>query len=90
MTEVGGTYSIKYKTTMTIIIVVVIVPHRRPGPSSSVCIACVHFWVLAIICGLWWVVVVGCGSFFGGSGHFCVLAVICVCFGGFVIVSGQS
>jgi len=34
--------------------------------------------------------VVGCGSFFGGGGHFCVLAVIHVHFGGFVVVSGQS
>jgi len=33
---------------------------------------------------------VGHGSFFGGGGHFCVLAVIRVHFGGFVIVSGWS
>jgi len=33
---------------------------------------------------------VGCGSFFGGGSCFCVLAIICVHFGGFVIVSGQS
>ena len=31
---------------------------------------------------------VGCGLFFGGGGHFCVLAVVRVHFGGFVIVSG--
>ena len=33
---------------------------------------------------------VGRGSFFGGGGHFCVLAIVHVHFGGFVIVSGQS
>jgi len=33
---------------------------------------------------------VGCGSFFGGGGHFCVLAIVHVCFGGFVVISGQS
>ena len=43
-----------------------LVPHRRPGPSSSVCVTCVRSWVLAIVCGLWWVVVVGHGSFFWG------------------------
>ena len=91
-----GTYSMKYKTMMTTIIVVVpcpssssLVPHRRPGPSSSVCITCVHLWALAVVCGLWWVVVVGRGSFFGGGGRFCVLAVIRVRFGGFVIISGR-
>jgi len=89
MTEVGGTYSIKYKTTTTMIIVVIVVPHHHPGPSSSVCIACVHLWALAVICGLWWVVVVGRGSFFGGGSHFCLLAIIRVRFGGFVIVSVQ-
>jgi len=89
----------KYKMTMTMIIVVVVVPcpslsslvpHHRPGPSSLVCIACVHSWALAIICGLWWVVVVGHGLFFGGGGHFCVLAIVHVHFGGFVVVSGRS
>jgi len=91
-----GTYSMKYKTTMTMIIIVIVpcpsslslVPHRRPGPSSSVCVTCVRSWVLAIVCGLWWVVVVGHGSFFGGGGHFCVLAVVRVRFGGFVVVGG--
>ena len=87
----------KYKMTMTMIIVVVVVPcpslsslvpHHRPGPSSLVCIACVHSWALAIICGLWWVVVVGHGLFFGGGGHFCVLAIVHGCFGGFVVISG--
>jgi len=34
--------------------------------------------------------VVGRGSFFGGGGRFCVLAVVHVHFGGFVIVSGWS
>jgi len=96
-----GTYSMKYKTTMMMIIVVVVVvvpcplslslvPHCRPGPLSSVCVACVRSWALAVICGLWWVVVVGRGSFFGGGSCFCVLAIICVHFGGFVIVSGWS
>jgi len=33
--------------------------------------------------------VVGRGSFFGGGSHFCVLAIVHVCFGGFVIISGQ-
>jgi len=33
--------------------------------------------------------VVGRGSFFGGGGHFCVLAIVCVHFGGFVVISGQ-
>ena len=82
MTDVGGTYSMKYKTTTTL------VPHRHPGPLSLVCVACVCLWALAIVCGLWWVVVVGHGSFFGGGGHFCVLAIIRVHFGGFVIISG--
>jgi len=101
LVESRGTYSMKYKTTTMMIIVVVVVvvpcplslslvPHHCPGPSSSVCIACVCLWALAVACGLWWVVVVGHGSFFGGGGCFCVLAVVRVHFGGFVIVSGQS
>jgi len=72
MTEVGGTYSMKYKMTTTMIIIVVVipcpsssswslivilVPHCCPGPSLLVCIACVCLWVLAVICGLWWAVV---------------------------------
>jgi len=100
MTEVGGAYNIKYKTmTMMIIVVVIVpcpslsswslivilVPHCRPGPLSLVCVTCVCLWVLAVIYGLWWVVVVGHGSFIGGGSHFCVLAIICVCFGGFVL-----
>jgi len=33
--------------------------------------------------------VVGNGSFFGGGSCFCVLAVVHVHFGGFVVISGQ-
>jgi len=36
------------------------------------------------------VVAAGHGLFFGGGSHFCVLAIIRVCFGGFVIISGWS
>jgi len=33
---------------------------------------------------------VGCGSFFGDGSCFCVLTIVHVCFGRFVIISGQS
>jgi len=91
MTEVGSTYSIKYKMTMTMIIIVVVVvpcpslsswslivvlvPRRRSASPVSVC-GC---WPLFVGCGGWWSWAVVC--FLGVAAVF-VLAIICVRFGG--------
>jgi len=99
MTEVGSTYSIKYKMmTMTIIVIVVVVP----CPSSSswsliVVLAPCHQSASPVsVCGHW-PSFVGCGGWwswavvrFLGVAAIFVLAIVRVHFGGFVVVSGQS
>jgi len=98
MTEVGSTYSIKYKTTTTTIIVIVIVvpcpsllswsliiilvPRHRSASPVSVR----GRWSLFVGCGGWWLWAMV--HFLGVAAIF-VLAVICVHFGGVVVVSGQ-
>ena len=88
MTEVGSTYSIKYKTMTTTIIVV-------PCPSSLSWSPVVSLHRLCPFVGagrrLWAVVGGGRGPWFVfWVAAVFVLAIICVHFGEFVIVSGQS
>ena len=99
MTEVGSTYSIKYKTmTMMIIVIVVVVPCPSssswslivvlvPRHQSASPVSIRGRWPLFVGCGGWWSWAVV--RFLGVAAVF-VLAVVRVHFGGFVVISGWS
>jgi len=99
MTEVGSTYSIKYKTMTTMIIIVVVVVPCPSSSSWSLIIILVPrcqsaspvsirgHWLLFVGCGGWWLWAVV--RFLGVVAIF-VLAIVRVRFGGVVVVSGRS